>query len=191
MEQSILIGCSTAFLYNEGKDRKGWFLMQIFRVSPNPKVSAEFLDNRRLSKQVLELYQIIRVCLGELGTIQTGSGYRNHPVVKAVYNDGKPYLWGALEIMDAMNHEHLRRGGKQSEHFKNELADLHRIVEEAAKKHQIPYVKLPPFYVEGKVRIEGDEAYERYRNLLYKKWRNDKIPPRCNINLKNKGGKTK
>ena len=105
------------FLYNEIKFRKG-DSVQIFRVGSNPKVSAEFLDNRRLSKQVLELYQIIRVCLGELGAIQTGTGYRNHPVVKAVYNEGNPYLWGALEIMDAMNYEHLRRGGNQSEHFK-------------------------------------------------------------------------
>ncbi|GEP84005.1 Uncharacterised protein [Staphylococcus piscifermentans] len=165
--------------------------MQIFRVSPNPNVSAEFLDNRRLSKQVLELYQIIRVCLGELGAIQTGTGYRNHPVVKAVYNEGNPYLWGALEIMDAMNREHLRRGGNQSEHFKNELADLRQIVEEAVEEYQLSHAKLPPFYVEGKVRIEGDEAYELYQKLLYKKWRNDKIPPRCNINLKNKGERQK
>ncbi|ANZ33939.1 pyrimidine dimer DNA glycosylase/endonuclease V [Staphylococcus carnosus] len=160
--------------------------MQIFRVSPDPKVSAEFLDNHRLSKQVLELYQIIRVCLGELDVIKTGPGYRHHPVVEAVYNNGKPYLWGAWILLAAMNEEHMRRGGKRSEVFKKELEGLYDVVKKTDQTLSLSHEDLPPFYIEGEKRIYGGEAYQMYVKLLFDKWQHDKIPPRCHINLNNK-----
>lgn len=158
--------------------------MQIFRVSPNPKVSAEFLDNRRLSKQVLELYQIIRVCLGELDIIQTGNGYRHHPVVEHVYHNGQPYIYGALVLLDAFNNEHLRRRGHQSAEFREKLEKLHQTIQQADKVHHFTRDALPPMYIEGKERVAGDASYALYQKLLYKKWSQDTIPPRCDINLK-------
>jgi hypothetical protein len=80
--------------------------MQIFRVSSNHKTSAQFLDNRRLSKQVLELYQIIRVCLGAMELIEADTSYLRHPIVKNVYHDGKPYLYDAAALLKAMDEEH-------------------------------------------------------------------------------------
>lgn len=155
--------------------------MQIFRVSPDHGVSARFLDNRRLSKQVLELYQIIRVCLGEMGLVEVNTRYLSHPVVKAVYNGGSPYMPDTLAMLEAMDREHLRRGGKRSPEFRENLQDLARLIREETHKGMFSEEKLPPFYVYGTERCFTEEAYEKYEVLLYSKWAADKIPPRCNI----------
>lgn len=91
--------------------------MQIFRVSPNHEVSAKYLDNRRLSKQILELYQIIRVCLAHMELIEGNTKYIHHPIVQHVYNDGNPYIIDTFQLLKEMNKEHIRRGGKRSESF--------------------------------------------------------------------------
>jgi len=49
--------------------------MQTFLPYPDFKKSLRALDYRRLGKQRVETYQIIR-------TIKYGGGYRNHPAVK-------------------------------------------------------------------------------------------------------------
>lgn len=150
--------------------------MQLFRVSPDHEVSARFLDNRRLSKQVLELYQIIRVCLAEMGVIEGNTRYLSHPIVKHVYNDGQPYLLDMMRFLTVMDREHLRRGGQRSDAFKEDLAELRHIV---LGLNDINTQPLPPYFVYGKEKIEGETAYERYRMLLYDKWKQDKIAPRC------------
>ncbi|WP_338147615.1 pyrimidine dimer DNA glycosylase/endonuclease V [Macrococcus armenti] len=68
------------------------------------------MDNRRLSKQVLELYQIIRVCLAEMNVIEGNTRYLHHPIVKHVYNEGHPYIIDAYKMLEAMDKEHQRRG---------------------------------------------------------------------------------
>jgi len=49
--------------------------MQTFLPYPDFKKSVRALDYRRLGKQRVEAYQIIR-------TIKSGGGYKNHPAVK-------------------------------------------------------------------------------------------------------------
>jgi hypothetical protein len=49
--------------------------MQTFLPYPNFKKSLQILDYRRLSKQRVEAYQILRA-------IKFGGGYRHHPAVK-------------------------------------------------------------------------------------------------------------
>lgn len=155
--------------------------MQIFRVSPDHEVSARFLDNRRLSKQVLELYQIIRVCLGGMGLVEVNTRYLHHPVVKAVYNEGKPYLPDVLEMLEAMDQEHMRRGGKRSAAFREDLERLNRLIREELDGSLFSGERLPPFYVYGTERCYTDAAYGKYEALLFSKWAADKIPPRCNV----------
>ncbi|SOC45228.1 pyrimidine dimer DNA glycosylase/endonuclease V [Salinicoccus kekensis] len=155
--------------------------MQIFRVSPDHNVSARFLDNRRLSKQVLELYQIIRVCLGGMGLVEVNTRYLHHPVVKAVYNEGRPHLPDALAMLKAMDEEHRRRGGRRSDAFREDLAGLDRLIKEELDESLFSEEKIPPFYVYGTERCHTEEAYEKYEALLFSKWAADKIPPRCNI----------
>ena len=103
--------------------------MQIFRVSPNHEVSAKYLDNRRLSKQILELYQIIRVCLAHMELIEGNTKYIHHPIVQHVYNDGNPYIIDTFQLLKEMNKEHIRRGGKRSESFKQDLSNLALIID--------------------------------------------------------------
>lgn len=155
--------------------------MQIFRVSPDHNVSAQFLDNRRLSKQVLELYQIIRVCLGELELVEANTRYLKHPVVKAVYNGGKPFLFDTLALLEAMDAEHLRRGGRRSEEFRENLKKLSLLIKDKSNKDIFSTEKLPPFYVYGTERYYTDTAYKKYEDLLFQKWSADKIPARCNV----------
>ncbi|MBW0766208.1 MULTISPECIES: pyrimidine dimer DNA glycosylase/endonuclease V [Mammaliicoccus] len=152
--------------------------MQIFRVSPNHGVSAKYLDNRRLSKQILELYQIIRVCLAHMELIEGNTKYIHHPIVQHVYNDGNPYIIDTFQLLKEMNKEHIRRGGKRSESFKQDLSNLALIIDK--NRSHFSDENLPPIYVYGNDKIYGDTAYEEYIKLLYYKWQNDKIPARCN-----------
>ena len=52
--------------------------MQTFLPYADFNKSAEVLDNRRLNKQILEGYQILKV----LGNPDPRAGWRNHPAVK-------------------------------------------------------------------------------------------------------------
>lgn len=92
--------------------------MQIFRVSENHEISARYLDNRRLSKQVLELYQIIRVCLSALNIIDGNIRYLHHPIVKHVYNEGHPYILDCFAMLKVMDDEHTRRGVNVQKHLR-------------------------------------------------------------------------
>lgn len=157
--------------------------MQIFRVSDNHKISAAFLDNRRLSKQVLELYQIIRVCLAQQDIIDANTDYRRHPVVKHVYNNGHPYLHDTVKLLKAMDEEHRKRRGKRSADFQTKLEKLYAIIENPKYEAKFSTEKLPPFYVFGDDKCSTEEAYSKYETLLFMKWAGDKIPARCSIKV--------
>ncbi|UTH13928.1 pyrimidine dimer DNA glycosylase/endonuclease V [Macrococcus equipercicus] len=155
--------------------------MQIFRPFESHEQSALYLDNRRLSKQVLELYQIIRVCLAELGIIEGNTRYLSHPIVKHIYNDGHPYLADALHFLHACDIEHQRRGGNRNDAFRNDLVRLTDMIHNNYSKFNNN--KIPPFYVYGDMKVYGEEVYALYRSLLYDKWLNDTIAPRCGVKL--------
>lgn len=156
--------------------------MQIFRVAADHKVSAQYLDNRRLSKQVLELYQIIRVCLAELKIIEGNTRYLHHPIVKQAYNNGKPYIMDLYHMLVEMDREHQRRGGKRSAAFKEDLETLADII--YANREAFSHDPLPPYYVYGETKLEGEGVYEAYQSLLHDKWLNDTISPRCGFQPK-------
>ncbi|WP_414044359.1 pyrimidine dimer DNA glycosylase/endonuclease V [Macrococcus animalis] len=153
--------------------------MQIFRISSNHRRSAMYLDNRRLSKQVLELYQIIRVCLAALNIIEGNTRYLNHPIVKHVYNDGHPYIIDCFLMLTIMDEEHRRRGGNRSETFQQYLQRLKDIIDDNI--NLFSNETMPPYYVFGTDKIYGDQVFDAYRNLLHQKWKQDKIAPRCGI----------
>jgi hypothetical protein len=57
--------------------------MQTFLPYPDFKKSLHILDYRRLGKQRVEAYQIIRILqAGSHSKVDIGGGYRNHPAVK-------------------------------------------------------------------------------------------------------------
>lgn len=157
--------------------------MQIFRINPSHEKSAAYLDNRRLSKQVLELYQILRVNLSMIGLLETNTRYLHHPIVKHVYNDGHPFITHTFKLLIACDREHQRRGGKRSPGFRKDLDELASLIEAHEGDCLWNEDPLPPFYVYGDAKIYGEEAYSLYASLLHEKWQNDKIPPRCGIHL--------
>lgn len=158
--------------------------MQIFRVSPDHTTSARYLDNRRLSKQVLELYQILRVNLSLVGVLDTNTRYQHHPIVKHVYNGGNPYITDTYRLLEACDLEHQRRGGKRSPAFREDLESLKRLIESHLDDDLWRHDPLPPLYVFGDDRVYGDAAYDLYVTLLYDKWTADTIAPRCGTGLK-------
>ncbi len=155
--------------------------MQIFRVDENHEISAKFLDNRRLSKQVLELYQIINVCLAKLEYIEGNTRYLSHPIVKHVFNDGYPYLEDTYHLLLDMDKEH-RRGGKRSKDFEHQISQMGDMIDKGIKDGAFSSEKLPPIFVYGETKLMNDQAYLKYEKLLFMKWTEDKIAPRCNIN---------
>ncbi|TDM12750.1 pyrimidine dimer DNA glycosylase/endonuclease V [Macrococcus lamae] len=155
--------------------------MQIFRPYESHEQSALYLDNRRLSKQVLELYQIIRVCLAKMEIIEGNTRYLSHPVVKHIYNNGHPYLPDALHFLHACDMEHQRRGGRRNEAFRDDVIRLTEMIHNNYK--QFNDNKIPPYYVYGDDKVYGDSVYQLYRELLYQKWLDDTIAPRCGVNL--------
>ncbi|MFC3420048.1 pyrimidine dimer DNA glycosylase/endonuclease V [Salinicoccus hispanicus] len=158
--------------------------MQVFRVSPSHEVSARYLDNRRLSKQVLELYQILRVNLSLLELLDTNTRYRHHPIVNHIYNNGYPYITDTFRFLMACDEEHQRRGGKRSPQFREDLEALKQLIADHSHVGLWSDDPLPPFYVFGEDKIYGNAAYDLYVQLLNDKWKNDTIAPRCGVRLR-------
>lgn len=80
--------------------------MQTFLPYPDFAASAAALDSRRLGKQRVEAYQILRILRGEYA----GRGWRHHPAVA---------MWRGFEdalglYMNAMIAEWVRRGYKNT-----------------------------------------------------------------------------
>jgi hypothetical protein len=76
--------------------------MQTFLPYEDFSRSAAVLDYRRLGKQRIEAYQILRVLLGQW----SGPGWRNHPAVKMWRGSERKLVEYAL----AMCEEWIRRG---------------------------------------------------------------------------------
>ena len=70
--------------------------MQTFLPFIDFDMSAQALDNKRLNKQVLEGYQILKV----LGNPDPRAGWRNHPAVK-MWRGSEAILWKYIMAMVA------------------------------------------------------------------------------------------
>jgi hypothetical protein len=68
--------------------------MQTFLPYKDFTKSAQALDNKRLNKQILEGYQILKV----LGNPDPRAGWRNHPAVK-MWRDSEHILYVYIEAM--------------------------------------------------------------------------------------------
>ena len=85
--------------------------MQTFLPSSDYRTAAQMLDNKRLNKQILEGYQILKILSG---ASETGA-WRNHPAV---------LMWKGSEVelsayIDNMVFEAERRGIKTVNNVKN------------------------------------------------------------------------
>ena len=91
--------------------------MQTFLPYKDFDMSAQALDSKRLNKQVLECYQILKV----LSNPDPRAGWRNHPAVK-MWRDHEVTLWNYTM---AMVYEATDRGIKTDKNLEN-LTALHK-----------------------------------------------------------------
>lgn len=132
--------------------------MQTFLPSKDFDVTASMLDSKRLNKQILETYQILKV----LSNDDPHAGWRNHPAVKM----WRGHEHGLFVYALAMVKEATRRGIKTGKNMEN-LISL-RVINLSRWGHGMPkwytntneiaritathkarlYVKDPEYYFE-------------------------------------------
>ena len=142
--------------------------MQTFLPYADYAKSAEVLDSKRLNKQILEGYQILKV----LHNDDPRAAWRNHPAVK---------MWRGYEnelyrYILHMVWEARTRGIKTD---KNEANLLELVV-----KHSMFWKKIIPDWYQDKLKL--DRLTESHRANLYRKdpefymdFVNDKANPCC------------
>lgn len=127
------------------------------------------------------MYQILRVCLAELGIIEGNTRYLQHPIVKHIYHNGNPYLIEGFKLLRAFDDEHQLRGGKRSADFYLKIKELEAVIFDPINMEKFSAAEIPPYFIYGTKKIEGEAAYKAYQQLLFYKWQNDQIAPRCHV----------
>ena len=142
--------------------------MQTFLPSKSFSKSAQILDNKRLNKQILEGYQILKV----LSSDDPFAAWRNHPAV-LMWKNAETTL---LNYVLAMVKEADVRGIKTDK-------NLHNILTLKAEKSGSWRNKLPVWYSDN---AKLDRLTESHRANLYRKdpeyydrFRNDHANPCC------------
>lgn len=92
--------------------------MNIFFTNPNPIRCAEYLDNARCSKMILESCQMLATAVIENGgSAPYKSTHKNHPSTKWATESLDNWLW-LWNHMVALAKEHKRRTGKTHKSFR-------------------------------------------------------------------------
>jgi hypothetical protein len=153
--------------------------MQLFRPFRDHVQTASYLDDIRLNKQIVEAWQIANTCLVLMKLRQGGAPWRHHPVVKNIYNDGKPFLPELYRYMAACDAEWARRGKNRSSKFKNKLFELKQDI--LSNRDKFSWLPIRPYFNET-IR-DCDDVFECYRSLLREKWEQDKVVVKCSLPL--------
>lgn len=123
--------------------------MQTFLPFSTPADCAEVLDNKRLNKQILECYQILKV-------ISTnGKAWRNHPAV-LMWDGSENELW---RYTMAMVNEASSRGIKTENNLNN--------LNELKAKYGAGWGSNPPVFT--KTKESFDRTIITHRANLYRK----------------------
>ena len=135
--------------------------MNLLISDPNLNISAQYLDNKRLVKQILECRQILKI-YERLDQGEEKVAYMNHPIVKFYQNNKQLVIDFAIACCD----EYTYRYDKIHTYDK-ELRSI------CSKKFHI----LKPdeiIYVEGDHRLSDNTTFAWMREKLIKKWINAK-----------------
>lgn len=143
--------------------------MNIFASSPDPRVSAMVLDDKRVVKMVLETCQLLCTAINENGGVSPyKSTHKNHPCAVWARASKANYEW-LLNHFDCLFLEYTRRYHKihKCEQYYNELVS------------GIAYIPDGPFTNPPNCTIFKDisNVYEAYEKYLEHKWANDKRTP--------------
>ena len=148
--------------------------MQIFRPFESHAQTAQFLDDVRLNKQIVEAYQIAILCLKRMELVPAEKmGYNHHPMVDFIFNQEKPYIPDLMIYIKVLNDEWINRGFKRSPDFIDKLNKINQLILDNLSRFSLG--KMPPYYLYGGVVDTTTNAYQMYQDLLYQKWSQDKI----------------
>ena len=141
--------------------------MNIFYTSPDPVEFAEYLDDKRVVKMVLETAQLLSTarCLsGHASTYKPT--HRNHPCAVWVRTSAANYAW-TYRHFRALLAEYTKRFSKTHA--------CERLLSE------LRYCKLPEAGFTEPVNCTPHKelsTIEAYKITLAEKWANDKLTPR-------------
>ncbi len=143
--------------------------MNIFVTNPDPIKSAEYLDDKRVIKMILESAQLMCTAARSFGIEAVyRSTHLNHPCSIWVRTSRENYAW-LLEHFKALCNEYTKRYGK-----------VHKCMEYLPLFEQyqqvIPSDKLTPF-VNCTNFKHIDDVCAAYKLCLDEKWKNDKKTP--------------
>ena len=136
--------------------------MQIFQPCEHWKDCAEYLrrDPKRLGKQAVELYQIYMAVDALLHDRR--HGYINHPIVRHIYHNGRPY--DLFSYFDELTRVWMELGYRRSDAFLENVSRLRTKIQPYFTDE--PY---QPFFCAGTERSYVD-VEQQYRRLLETKW---------------------
>lgn len=149
--------------------------MNIFFTDPCPKKSAEYLDNKRVVKMILESCQMLSTAINELGgKAPYRSTHKNHPSNVWVRESYENFMW-LWNHMEALSEEYLTRYGKQHKSyliFKN--SDI--LVQAKQLLPNKGLTKKPNCAANQSLGISYkhvEDIYSAYKLYLNDRWEND------------------
>jgi hypothetical protein len=157
--------------------------MQIFRPFKDHNKSARWLCDARLNKQVLESFQINNFCFRALDLLDDGrpkNNYINHPVVRSIFNEGRPYLPDHWNYMWICNSEWINRGRLRNSEFMGKMLKQKQLIFDNSERFS--WEPMEEYFRFGDKEIYGEDIYKFHRALLNSKWRYGKTVAKCSIN---------
>lgn len=146
--------------------------MSIFVTSKCPFECAEYLDDKRVIKMVLETAQLLstaaRAC-GYEGDDVYKSSHVNHPCSKWVRETKQNYMW-TMRHFRALCIEYTRRYGRMHKSSWMYPSFL-------ALSNLIPEGEMTEFVNCTKDVLDASDVFDAYKKYLNLKWESDKRQP--------------
>jgi len=143
--------------------------MQLYRPYKGHGPTARFLDDRRLDEQITQALEIAEVCIQAVVNKIKSSPLLKHPIVKHIYNNGRPYLPDLLAYIDELYYEYRKRGLKATPKREKVMESIRTLV------HHRPQLwsneRIPPYFHFGDVESNDPKAvFALYQKLLKMQW---------------------
>lgn len=146
--------------------------MNIFATSACPRACAEYLDDKRVVKMILETGQMLATCGGvtyvwiadEFGVKPYRPTHQHHPCTRWVATSRGNYDW-LLQHFRWLSHEYTFRYGRVHKTWAEQKQPLWQA------RMEIPEGEMTPFVYCGPDEFICDDVHESYRRLMKAKWR--------------------
>lgn len=150
--------------------------MNIFFTDPDPVKCAEYLDNKRVIKMILESCQMLSTAINESGgKAPYKSTHKNHPSnvwVRQSYDNFK-WLWNHMLALNDQYYTRFGKNHKSAVIFKN--SDI--LDQAEALLPKVGLTNKPNCAANSGLGISYkhvSDIYEAYKLYLNDRWENDK-----------------